>query len=102
MSLDPNSLMAYVLGITGADDGRHHVEIGHQRQGNMLLLRLLTYIFIPTRESHVVSHQSLGDEGRPDDPWDFGATCQYPVLKYGDLDPDSQRVTCTPLWLGGL
>ena len=26
-----------------------------------------------------------------DDPWDFGASRQYPVLKHGGLDPDQQR-----------
>ena len=36
----------------------------------------------------------LDDDGSPDDPWDFGSTCQYPVLKYGDLDPSDQRATC--------
>ena len=31
----------------------------------------------------------------PDDPWDFGGDWQYPVLKYGDLDPDDQRPDVT-------
>ena len=26
-----------------------------------------------------------------DDPWDFGTSSQYPVLKYGGLDPEQQR-----------
>ena len=26
-----------------------------------------------------------------DDPWDFGTSSQYPVLKYGNLDPAQQR-----------
>ncbi len=38
----------------------------------------------------------LNDDGSSDDPWDFGNACQYPVLKYGSLDPDDQRATCTP------
>ena len=31
-----------------------------------------------------------GDD-RPDDPWDFGTSTQYPVLKYGGLDVVAQR-----------
>ncbi len=38
----------------------------------------------------------LDRNGSADDPWDFGATCQYPVLKYGGLNPDDQRAPCTP------
>ena len=30
-----------------------------------------------------------------DDPWDFGTSYQYPVLKYGDLDVEMQRPTVT-------
>ena len=30
-----------------------------------------------------------------DDPWDFGGDWQYPVLKYGGLDPDDQRPDVT-------
>ena len=36
----------------------------------------------------------LDGDGNADDPWDFGANCQYPVLKYGGLDPDAQRAAC--------
>ena len=43
----------------------------------------------------------LDDDGNADDPWDFGKLCDYPVLKYGDLDPESQREACTPP-VGGL
>ena len=35
-------------------------------------------------------------DGNADDPWDFGSSCQYPTLKYGSLNPDDQRTTCTP------
>ena len=38
----------------------------------------------------------LDDDDSGDDPWDFGNACQYPVLKYGSLDPDDQRAACTP------
>ncbi|MCY4559700.1 MAG: MBG domain-containing protein, partial [Chloroflexi bacterium] len=33
----------------------------------------------------------LDGDGSADDPWDFGTSCQYPVLKYGGLNPDDQR-----------
>ncbi|MCY4556456.1 MAG: Ig-like domain-containing protein, partial [Chloroflexi bacterium] len=33
----------------------------------------------------------LDGDGSDDDPWDFGTSCQYPVLKYGGLNPDDQR-----------
>ena len=33
----------------------------------------------------------LDGDGSADDPWDFGVSCQYPVLKYGGLNPDDQR-----------
>ena len=39
----------------------------------------------------------LDGDASGDDPWDFGNSCQYPVLKYGSLDPDDQRATCTPI-----
>ena len=32
-----------------------------------------------------------GDGGSIDDPWDFGSSRQYPVLKYGGLDVAAQR-----------
>ncbi len=38
----------------------------------------------------------LDGDNNADDPWDFGTSCEYPVLKYGELDPDSQRTSCTP------
>ncbi len=38
----------------------------------------------------------LDYDGRANDPWDFGTSCQYPVLKYGALNPDDQRAPCTP------
>ena len=38
----------------------------------------------------------LDGDGSADDPWDFGNACQYPVLKYGSLNPDEQRASCTP------
>ncbi len=38
----------------------------------------------------------LDGDGSADDPWDFGNACQYPVLKYGSLNPDDQRASCTP------
>ena len=31
------------------------------------------------------------DGSGSDDPWDFGTSSQYPVLKYGTLDPEAQR-----------
>ena len=33
----------------------------------------------------------LNGDGNADDPWDFGTSAQYPVLKYGNLDPAGQR-----------
>ena len=33
----------------------------------------------------------LDGDGSDDDPWDFGTSCQYPVLKYGGLNPSDQR-----------
>ena len=39
----------------------------------------------------------LDGDGNADDPWDFGNSCQYPVLKYGGLNPDDQRAPCTPI-----
>ena len=33
----------------------------------------------------------LDGDGAGDDPWDFGTSGQYPVLKHADLDPASQR-----------
>ena len=41
----------------------------------------------------------LDGDNSADDPWDFGNSCQYPVLKHGNLDPDAQRASCTPLLL---
>ena len=38
----------------------------------------------------------LNGDGSADDPWDFGASCQYPVLKYGGLNPADQLSSCTP------
>ena len=32
-------------------------------------------------------------DGSADDPWDFGSSSQYPVLKYGDLSVAAQRDT---------
>ena len=34
-----------------------------------------------------------GNGVNDDDPWDFGTNRQYPVLKYGGLDPTKQRQT---------
>ncbi len=39
----------------------------------------------------------LDGDSSADDPWDFGSSCQYPVLKYGGLNPDDQRAPCTPI-----
>ena len=39
----------------------------------------------------------LDGDGNADDPWDFGKSCQYPVLKYGGLNPDDQRAPCEPV-----
>ena len=33
----------------------------------------------------------IDDDNTADDPWDFGTSNQYPVLKYGGLDPAEQR-----------
>ena len=33
----------------------------------------------------------VNGDGNADDPWDFGTSAQYPVLKYGNLDPAGQR-----------
>ena len=33
----------------------------------------------------------LDGDGTGDDPWDFGTSAQYPVLKHADLDPATQR-----------
>jgi len=33
----------------------------------------------------------VNGDGNADDPWDFGTSTQYPVLKYGNLDPAGQR-----------
>ncbi len=41
-------------------------------------------------------NEDLDGDGNGDDPWDFGTSCQYPVLKYGGLDPDAQRSSGTP------
>ena len=38
----------------------------------------------------------LDGDDSGDDPWDFGKSCQYPVLKYGALNPADQRAACTP------
>ncbi|WP_419853828.1 GLUG motif-containing protein [Candidatus Poriferisodalis sp.] len=38
----------------------------------------------------------LDGDGSADDPWDFGTSCQYPVLKYGGLNPDDQSSPCGP------
>ena len=38
----------------------------------------------------------LDRDGNGDDPWDFGTACQYPLLKYGGLNPGDQRAPCTP------
>ena len=38
----------------------------------------------------------LDGDGNADDPWDFGTSCHYPVLKGGSLNPDDQRPSqCT-------
>ena len=39
----------------------------------------------------------LDGDGNVDDPWDFGTSCQYPVLKHGSLNPDDQRAPCEPV-----
>ena len=36
----------------------------------------------------------LNDDDSADDPWDFGNSCQFPVLKAGNLNPDDQRARC--------
>ncbi len=33
----------------------------------------------------------VNGDGSPEDPWDFGTSGQYPVLKYGGLNPAAQR-----------
>ncbi|WP_419855452.1 cadherin-like beta sandwich domain-containing protein [Candidatus Poriferisodalis sp.] len=38
----------------------------------------------------------LDGDGSADDPWDFGTSCQYPVLKHGGLSPDDQSSPCGP------
>ena len=40
-------------------------------------------------------NMDLDGDGNVDDPWDFGKSCQYPVLKHGGLNPDDQRAPCT-------
>ena len=36
----------------------------------------------------------LDGDTNADNPWDFGKSCQYPVLKYGGLNPEAQREVC--------
>ena len=36
-------------------------------------------------------NMDLDDDGSNDDPWDFGTSTQYPVLKYQNLNPGAQR-----------
>ncbi|MCY4559072.1 MAG: RCC1 domain-containing protein, partial [Chloroflexi bacterium] len=52
----------------------------------------------PTGYAGIYAHWNvdLDGDGSADDPWDFGASCQYPVLKYGSLNPDDQREPCEP------
>lgn len=38
---------------------------------------------------------AIGATTTPQDPWDFGGNWQYPVLQFGDLDPDDQRPDVT-------
>ena len=52
----------------------------------------------PTSYAGIYANWNVDVDGddSADDPWDFGASCQYPVLKYGGLSPDDQRAPCTP------
>ncbi|MCY4557737.1 MAG: fibronectin type III domain-containing protein, partial [Chloroflexi bacterium] len=46
-------------------------------------------------------NEDLDGDGSDDDPWDFGTSCQYPVLKFGSFNPDDQRDPCDPAGLPG-
>ncbi len=42
-------------------------------------------------------NMDLDDDGSTDDPWDFGTSTQYPVLKYQNLSSERQQPVGTPL-----
>ena len=55
--------------------------------------KTMSELVSPTGYTGIYANWNLDvdGDGKLDDPWDFGTPAQYPVLKYGTLDPAAQR-----------